>query len=177
MCCVYKKLGGKAKGQKTLGEGFKLIYFGTEKKRNGVGIILSDVMKNSVVEVRRISGRIIMVKLMTEEGPLNVISAYAPQAGCSDDEKDEFYVELETLVQRIPQEEKLVVGADLNGHVGKENSGYGDFMEVTDMEHKTRWYTSVGSGRGTGPVYCEHRVHEEGRTQNHIQKRACVQSN
>ena len=33
-------------------------------------VYLSDVMKNSVVEVRRISSTIIIVKLVTEEGPL-----------------------------------------------------------------------------------------------------------
>ena len=46
---------------------------------------------------------------------LNVISAYAPQVGCIREEKESFWMNLDETVEKIPKNEKIVVGADLNG--------------------------------------------------------------
>ena len=54
---------------------------------------------------------------------LNVISAYAPQVGCIHEEKEEFWLDLIETVEKIPRNERIVVGADLNGHVGEGNNG------------------------------------------------------
>ena len=54
---------------------------------------------------------------------LNVISAYAPQVGCIREEKETFWLDLDETVEKIPRNERIVVGADLNGHVGEGNNG------------------------------------------------------
>ena len=54
---------------------------------------------------------------------LNVISAYAPQLGCLHEEKETLWLDLDKTVEKIPRNEKIVVGADLNGHVGEGNNG------------------------------------------------------
>ena len=54
---------------------------------------------------------------------LNVISAYAPQVGCIREEKEAFWLDLDETVEKIPENERIVVGADLNGHVGEGNNG------------------------------------------------------
>ena len=54
---------------------------------------------------------------------LNVISAYAPQLGCIREEKETFWLDLDETVEKIPRNERIVVGADLNGHVGEGNNG------------------------------------------------------
>ena len=43
--------------------------------------------------------------------------------GCNTEEKEEFWNELDEEVQKIPGAERVVIGADLNGHVGKEKTG------------------------------------------------------
>ena len=50
---------------------------------------------------------------------LNVISAYAPQVRCIREEKETFWLDLDETVEKIPRNERIVVGADLNGHVGE----------------------------------------------------------
>ena len=50
------------------------------------------------------------------------MSAYAPQSGETEKIKEEFWKDWEDLVTRVPRTEKIVVGADLNGHMGI-NSG------------------------------------------------------
>ena len=66
---------------------FKLWYTEKEQSRNGVGILIDKRLKNGVVVVRRQGDMIIMIKLVFGDLVLNVIRAYAPQVGLSDDVK------------------------------------------------------------------------------------------
>ena len=54
---------------------------------------------------------------------LNVISAYSSQVGCIREEKETFWLDLDETVEKIQRNERIVVGADLNGHVGEGNNG------------------------------------------------------
>jgi len=44
---------------------------------------------------------------------------YAPQTGCTDDEKDEFWTTLQDEFEKVAEDERCVIGGDLNGHVGR----------------------------------------------------------
>ncbi|KAI5625632.1 hypothetical protein C0J50_14846 [Silurus asotus] len=120
--CVQetKWKGSKARN---VGGGFKLFYHGIDGKRNGVGVILKEEYSKSVVEVKRVSDRVMTVKLEVEGVMINIISAYAPQVVCKMDEKEKFWSELDEVVDAVPRKERLVIGADFNGHVGEENRG------------------------------------------------------
>ena len=59
------------------------------------------------------------VKLCLEE-TVNIVCGYAPQVGCEVEEKEKFWRELEEEVSLIPLGERVIFGADLNGHVGRE---------------------------------------------------------
>jgi exonuclease III len=64
-----------------------VVHGKKERSRNGVGFLIDKSFKNEVVTVRRQGDRIIMIKLIFGDLVLNVISAYAPQVGLSDDVK------------------------------------------------------------------------------------------
>ena len=53
---------------------------------------------------------------------LNIVSAYAPQVNNSMEEKHDFWEDLDELIESVSKE-RIVLGADLNGHVGKGNIG------------------------------------------------------
>ena len=151
-------MGNKAR---ELGEGYKLIYGGANKEgRNGVGIILSSEMKKEVIEVNRRNDRIIWIRLMVENCTVSIFSAYAPQIGCTDEEKDCFWSDLEEEIEKVPADERCIVGGDLNGHVGQNNhvigrihGGYGydernaegerivDFAVSSDMVLTNTFFT------------------------------------
>jgi hypothetical protein len=59
-----------------------------------------------------------MIKLVFGDLILNVISAYAPQVGLSDDVKRRFWEDLDDMVREVSSSEKIFIGGDLNGHVG-----------------------------------------------------------
>ena len=110
--------GDKAK---EIGGGCKLLYSGADESgRSGVGIIVNNDLKDKVVEVKRRSSRVMKIKLMLSEEVLNVISAYAPQVGCDVEEKSLFWQELDEVLTSIPDEERVVLGGDLNGHIGTD---------------------------------------------------------
>ncbi|KAF7693736.1 hypothetical protein HF521_007489 [Silurus meridionalis] len=102
MLCVQET---KWKGSKSrnIGGGFKLFYHGVDGKRNGVEGILKEEYSKSVVEVKRVSDRVMIVKLEVEWLMITVISAYAPQVGCEMEEKEKFWTEINEVVEGVPR--------------------------------------------------------------------------
>ncbi|KAK3548364.1 hypothetical protein QTP70_011388 [Hemibagrus guttatus] len=89
------------KGSKacSIGAGFKLFYYGVDSKRNGVGVVLKEEFVRNVLEV-----------------------------GCELEEKERFWRELDEVMESIPTGERVVIGADFNGHVGEGNTGDEEVM-------------------------------------------------
>ncbi|KAK3533099.1 hypothetical protein QTP70_006779 [Hemibagrus guttatus] len=79
--------------------GFKLFYYGVDSKRNGVGVVLKEGFVRNVLEV-----------------------------GCELEEKERFWSELDEVMESIPTGERVVIGADFNGHVGEGNRGDEEVM-------------------------------------------------
>ncbi|XP_065319466.1 uncharacterized protein LOC135927414 [Gordionus sp. m RMFG-2023] len=115
----------KWKGQKTLmiGDGYKLYYNGIVSNRNGVGIILSQDLTCSVVD-NRISDRLMKIKLCIGQSILHILSVYAPQTDCKEELKDDFRAILDEAVMEIPKDDLVIIGGDLNEHVGKARDSY-----------------------------------------------------
>ncbi|GJS91806.1 retrovirus-related pol polyprotein LINE-1, partial [Tanacetum coccineum] len=106
------------------GNGYKLWYSGSSTARNGVGIILNGRLKDNVVRVTRRSDRIMAISVVIEGETVIVISAYAPQVGLSDADKKRFWDALDELVRECPTDQRLIIGGDLNGHIGAAADGY-----------------------------------------------------
>ncbi|CAH0719180.1 unnamed protein product, partial [Brenthis ino] len=102
ICCLQET---KWKGSKSrdLGLGYKLVYYGTMNNQNGIGIVLDKDLKNRIINIDRRTDRLMSIKLALDNQPIvNIISAYAPQAGCSESEKESFWEDLDELTQEIP---------------------------------------------------------------------------
>ena len=61
----------------------------------------------SVMEVRRVSTRIISMDIVVNEKVVTVISVYAPQSGRSEEEKEKFYEDLTAEVQSTRSVQKV----------------------------------------------------------------------
>ena len=116
----------KWKGQsaKKLGEGYKVYYTGEDTRRNGVGIILHPDLHESVTDVQRISDRLMGLKFVKDKRVWHIVTAYAPQQGCSEEEKEDFWEKLEEYIEGIPRSELLVLSGDMNAHVGESSDGF-----------------------------------------------------
>ncbi|XP_063600299.1 craniofacial development protein 2-like [Penaeus indicus] len=70
-----------------ISKGYKLFYNGTVNARNGVGIILCPELKDKVVSVNRKTDRTMSVTIVIKGECWTMVSCYAPQVGCDNDEK------------------------------------------------------------------------------------------
>ena len=141
----------KWKGSKArnIGGGFKIFYNGADGRKNGIGIVLMEKLAEYVLEVKRVSDRPMAMKLEVIGSILNIVSAYAPQVNNSIKEKNDFWQDLNGLIESISKEERIVLGADLNGHVGKGNIGNEEIVgdTVLDQEiRKDQWLWILGKG-------------------------------
>mgnify|MGYP007071599789 CR=1 FL=1 len=126
VCCVQETRwkGGSTRMVSGKSGRYKFLWQGCPEGIHGVGVLVSEEFVDKIVEVKRMSERLMMVKLVIGECLMNVISGYAPQVGRNQVEKDEFWNAVYDLVGRLKNEEMVVLGGDLNGHVGRESDGY-----------------------------------------------------
>ena len=61
--------------------------------------------------------------MVVKESILNIVSAYTPQVNNSMEEKNDFWEDLDGLIESVSKEERIVLGADIIGHVGEGNIG------------------------------------------------------
>ncbi|XP_070020239.1 uncharacterized protein [Nicotiana sylvestris] len=64
------------------------------------------------------------IKLVVGKCTLNVVSAYAPQAGLDEEIKRRIWEGLDDIVRSIPPSKRLFIGGDFNGHIGSSAGGY-----------------------------------------------------
>ncbi|XP_070007557.1 uncharacterized protein [Nicotiana sylvestris] len=105
---------------------YKLWYSGVVRGKNGVGILVDRDLREYVVEVRRVNDRLMFIKFVIGECTLNVVSAYAPQAGLDEEVKRCFWEGLDEIVRSISPTERLFIGGDFNGHIGMAAGSYGE---------------------------------------------------
>ncbi|KAK3558682.1 hypothetical protein QTP86_023229 [Hemibagrus guttatus] len=91
-------------------------------------LLYQEEFVRNVLEVKRVSDRVMSLKLEIEGVMLNVVSGYAPQVGCELEEKERFWSELDEVMESIPTGERVVIGADFNGYVGERNTGDEEVM-------------------------------------------------
>jgi hypothetical protein len=68
-----------------------VIYSGGNSKRNGVGAILDLERKSAAADVIRHSDRLMLVTMVIHGEEFNIVSAYAPQTGLAQEEKDTLF--------------------------------------------------------------------------------------
>ena len=106
----------------------KIFYNGADGRKIGLGIVVREELAESVLEVKRVSDRLMAMKLEVNGSILNIVSTYAPQVNNNMEKKKDFWEDLDGLIEIISTEERIVLGADLNGHVGEGKIGDEEIM-------------------------------------------------
>ena len=99
-------------------------YAGLDDRRSGVGILVSNKILEQVVDVKRCNDRIMLVRIVLGGEITSIISAYRPQVGLDELEKLYFWDCTNNIIGNILRDEKVFVGGDFNGHMGKEADSY-----------------------------------------------------
>ena len=90
------------------------------RAREGVGLMLSERMKEYVVEWKEVSSRIMWVKLKVGMEVFVCISAYGPGCERSENERNEFWKLLTECIADFGTNVSVIVLGDLNARVGDE---------------------------------------------------------
>ena len=89
-----------------------------------MGVLLAEKWVDKAYDIKRVSDRIISLKLLVEDDVLTVLSVYAPQTGLEESTKDAFYGCLQTVISKRPDKDIVIPCGDWNGHIGREAAGY-----------------------------------------------------
>ena len=128
ICCIQEVRwrGMSPKFVGSLGRRFKLWWSGNEDKIGGVGILVREDLCMNVVEINRISDRVMVVVIIFGKEVVRIVCAYAPQCGKSVSE-NKFYEEMARGCEVENANEVLICLGDFNGHIGKEVDGFESF--------------------------------------------------
>ena len=86
----------------------------------GVGFAVKNSLMKMVEPGSGGSERLLTIRLNTTEGPVNLVSVYAPTLFSTPDAKDEFYENLASTIRNISSTEQLVLLGDFNARVGAD---------------------------------------------------------
>jgi len=64
------------------------------------------------------------IKLDCGTATLRIVTCYTPQQGCTDEAKETFWHAIDDYLRSFGADEHVVIGGDLNGHVGHTREGY-----------------------------------------------------
>ena len=122
ICCL-QETRWTGIGEKEIG-GYKFIYMGGTKGVSGVGVVVSPEWESNIVNMTRVSARIMMIQFTVGKSVLKVIACYAPQQGLKMPEKVEFYDSLDSVISGVGDEEMVILCGDFNCHVGEHADGF-----------------------------------------------------
>ena len=88
----------------------------------GIGMFVSSQAYNIIASVEMVSPIIMIVNFQGNPQTL-VISCYSPTSISDEQETMIFYTKLKCLTRQIPKHNVLIIGEDLDAHLGKD-SGY-----------------------------------------------------
>ena len=72
------------------------------------------------MECRTVSNRLITIRLIVVPFNITVVQAQAPTSDYDGDEIEEFYDQLQNVIDQTPKKDILVVQGDWNDEVGKD---------------------------------------------------------
>ena len=95
-------------------DGGQRVYFSGKEDKHEQGVVFlvhKDIVKG-VIDCRPISSRLMTVRLRASPFNSTIIQVYAPTSSYDDSGVNEFYRELQSLVDQTPKQDILVVQGD-----------------------------------------------------------------
>ena len=98
--------------------------------REGVGLMLAPEAQRALIGWEPVSSRIITAKFTSKRKNINlhIIQCYAPTNDADDEKKDEFYLQLQAIVEKASTKDMVMMMGDFNAKIGSDNNGYEDTM-------------------------------------------------
>ena len=100
-----------------------IYYCGQESlRRNGVAIMFNKRVQNAVLGCNVKNDRIISVRFQGKPFSITVIQAYVPTNNGEEAEAEQFYEDLQDLLELTPKKDVLFIIGDWNAKVGSQET-------------------------------------------------------
>ena len=91
-----------------------------EQRIHGVGFAVKNSLLSTIELPTGGTERLLILKMTARTGVVNFVCAYAPTLCSTEDEKDQFYDALDSIVRCVPSKEALFIMGDFNARVGAD---------------------------------------------------------
>ena len=91
-------------------------------RRNGVAIIVNKRVLNEVLRCNLKNNRITSAHFQSKPFNITVIQAYAPTSNAEEAEVEQFYEDLQDLLELTPKKDVLFITGDWNANVGSQET-------------------------------------------------------
>nr|KAG5686382.1 hypothetical protein BaRGS_018690 [Batillaria attramentaria] len=129
-------------GQLRFSSGEQLLYSGHTEDgaphTEGVALMLAPEAQRALIGWEPVNSRIITAKFITKKKDikLNIIQCYAPTNDAEEEKKDDFYQQLQTVIDRGGAKDMTILMGDFNAKIGSDNTGYEDTMGTHGLGQK-----------------------------------------
>ena len=129
---------------------------------HAVAFIISPEISHQVETCVLINNRMAGMILKIGISRILFMTVYAPQQGRNGEEIDRFYEQLQEEIDKLRQNEKIIVMGDLNGHVGQRTEGYEQVIGYHGIGHRNTEGDRIlnvcnGKGMKIMNTYFQHR--------------------
>ena len=110
--------------------GEQLLYLGHIEEgaphTDGVALMLAPETHAALIGLEPVNSRIITAKFTTKKKDirLNIIQGYAPTNDAEEEKKDDFYQQLQAVLDRRGAKDITILMGDFNAKIGMDNTGY-----------------------------------------------------
>ncbi|KAK3780057.1 hypothetical protein RRG08_061825 [Elysia crispata] len=115
-------------GQKKLRSGELVLFSGKEEE--GVAVILSKRVQRTLRGWEAHGSRLLLASFSSSNRGINIniLQLYAPTNAASEEEKEEFYDQLQRITEKLPRKDVNIIMGDANAKVGSDNISYEEVM-------------------------------------------------
>ena len=104
-------------------DGHYIYYCGQESlRRNEVAIVVNKRVRNAVLGCSLKNDRMISVRLQGKPFNMRVIQVYAPTSNSEEAEVEQFYEDLQDLLELTPKKDVLFIIGEWNAKVGSQET-------------------------------------------------------
>jgi exonuclease III len=96
----------------------------------------------AMLEYAPVNERIIIrARFQAKQGKLTIIQCYAPTNEADAEEKTDFYLTLQSEIEKVPKHDVTIVMAGLNAKVRNDNTGKDSDGKIRLWQHQRQWRT------------------------------------
>ena len=162
---------------------YTILYSGRKDDihRAGVGFCISKKTYRAVESFNPVNERLAHIRISCKWFKMSIVVAYAPTEESEEDQKDEFYETLQTVIEKIPMHDIVIILGDMNAKVGREVDVFGPVIGVHSAHEEcndngTRLASFANANRLVigGTTFQHKAIHKEtwnspdGNTKNQI---------